>query len=71
MEPFKNGKSLRFDILGVTVDDRRYDRSVSEGNEAIFDCTGGIDIAKYGICSGKATKSLRWMPWYQQPMKDV
>ena len=25
----------------VTIDDRRYDRSESEGNEAIFDCTGG------------------------------
>ena len=71
MKPFKNGKSLRFDILGETVDDRRYDRSVSEGSVAILIAQAELVVILYGIRSGKATKSLRWMPWYQQPMKDV
>lgn len=34
--------------LSETVDDRRYDRSDfgSEGNEAIFDCTGGKSVSR-------------------------
>ena len=33
-----------------------------------------LDCAEYeqiNICSFQATKSQRWMPWHQEPMKDV
>ena len=30
-----------------------------------------FSIFNFPFDAGKATKSLRWMPWYQQPMKDV
>jgi len=23
------------------------------------------------ICGGQASKSIRWMPWHQEAMKDV
>ena len=35
-----------------TVDDRRYDRSVSEGNGEIFDFTGGI-LATYYLSKAR------------------
>lgn len=48
--PFKSVSQGEAQCLALseTVDDRRYDRSDfgSEGNEAIFDCTGGKSVSR-------------------------
>lgn len=65
-------------VLGLLVENCIVDASIFKNKEAISMnnlvpdvCSGLVFSICFLILSGQVFKGTRWMPWHQEPKKDV